>query len=140
MSDSLALKVAKVERQLLRDRGISIPINLQEEDGAAEATRIVISATRGQPEMQDSATGIFNVSLMVDLKVQAGEGSSALVDGYLREIDAANNTVPTNAAALVAGQGLSVFIWKDDDASTEQDDGDDTRKMRRTLPVLAKEA
>src|SRR6187551_1745706 len=105
MSDSLALKVAKVERQLLRDRNIGIPINLQEEDGAAEATRIVISATRGQPEMQDSATGIFNVSLMVDLKIQAGEGSSALVDGYLREIDAANNTVPTNAAALVAGQG-----------------------------------
>lgn len=140
MADSLALKVAKVEQALLElQSDINIPVVLQEEDDAAAATRIVVSATRGLPEMQSSGAGIFNVSVMVDLFVQAGTGSSALVDTYLSAIDAANNSVPVTAATIVTGEGLSVFIWKDDDAETTQEDGDDIRKIRRTLPVLAKE-
>lgn len=145
MADSLALRVAKVEKELLKSRtGLSTArINLKEEDAQTDATRIVVTATRGAPEMAGALnpTGIYNVSVKVEVMAQIGPGSAELVDRYLREIDEANKQAPTTPSAGYASAlaQLSVFIWKDDD-DTAQEDGEEIRKAERTFMVMAKES
>jgi hypothetical protein len=151
MADSLALKVAKVERELLRSRSVlaaavtagSLAINLKEGDTRADATRIVITATRGAPEMEGalSATGIWNIAVTIAIKIKIGTGSAALVDAWLREIDEAHKAAPgaPSAGYAAALATLSIFTIKDDD-NTEQEDEDNIRKLDRTFNVLAREA
>lgn len=145
MADSLALRVAKVEKELLKSRPAlrNVTVNLKEEDEKTDATRIVVTATRGSPEMAGALdpTGIFNVSVKVEVFAKIGPGSAALVDTYLHEIDEANKTAPSNPSGGYASalSQLSVFIWKDDD-DTAQEDGEEVRKAERTFMVMAKAA
>lgn len=144
MSDSLALKCAKLEQELLRSRSaLDLPIVLQEEEDRAEVARVVVSAMRGQPEQAGATipTGIFNVAAKVEIKHLNTAGAAALLDTYLAEIDAANSGAPgvPSAGYAAAAAALAVWIWKDDDDTT-QDDGENTRRAERTFTVMAKEA
>lgn len=144
MSDSLALKCAKLEQELLRSRSLlDLPVVLQEEEGGAEVARVVVSAMRGQPEQAGATipTGIWNVAVKVEIKHLNTTGSASLLDTYLAEIDAANTGAPIapSSGYAAAAAALAVFIWKDDDDTT-QDDGENTRRAERTFTVMAKEA
>lgn len=143
--DSLALRCAKFERELLLSRATlsGIKVVLKEEDAQADPSRIVVTAKRGSQEMAGATTsvGIYNVQIMVELKIQDQAGNAYLVDHYLREIDEANKGVPSvpSPGYAAAAAALSVFILKDDD-ETEQEDTDDIRNATRTFNVLAKES
>lgn len=144
MSDSLALKCAKLEQELLRSRPLlTLPIVLQEEEPRAEAARIVVSALRGQPEQAGATipTGIYNVAIKVEVKHLNTAGAAALLGAYISEIDSANSGAPVapSAGYAAAAAALALWIWKDDDDTT-QDDGENTRRAERTFTVMAKEA
>lgn len=143
MSDSLALKCAKLEQELLRSRAaLNLPIVLQEEEDRAEAARVVVSAMRGQPEQAGATipTGIYNVALKIEIKHLNTTGAADLLDQYLFEIDSANLGAPVapSAGYAAAAAALALWIWKDDDDTT-QDDGENTRRAERTFTVMAKE-
>lgn len=144
MSDSLSLKVAKVQKELLLSRSAlqsavtagDLAVVLEETDAAAAGTRIVICATQGAESIV--GTGIYDIMVKDELRVQ-GPTDSALVDTYLAEIDLANRAAPGSpstgyAAALAA---LSDYVRKDDE-DTAQDDAEEIHKLERTFTVAAK--
>src|SRR5678816_436462 len=131
--DSLALRCAKLERELLLSRATlsGIKVVLKEEDAQADPSRIIVTAKRGAQEMAGATTsvGIYNVQIMVELKIQDVSGNAYLVDHYLREIDEANKGAPSvpSPGYAAAAAALSVFIWKDESDETEQEDTEDIR-------------